>query len=120
MIISVMNKTFPIYGAADVPVVGSKINLTLSTGQKKTINRTDFMVEWVSLEEHNTYDEAMEYAKEQAKIMEIATGIMKTMRQALELSDKLSETEKSNIIKEVYKNQHEIFKKIMTIIPIKR
>ena len=118
MIISIMNKLGPVYGAAVLN--NNDVSITLLNGAKKKMSLKKLNEDWITTGEYKTVNEAMKASNERKQMMEIAMTAMKTIHNSIKLSEKLTDKEKKKALKDVAEQQNDILKTMMGMLTLKK
>ena len=118
MIISIMNKFGPVYGAASVN--NKEAFVTLLNGTKKIMSLAYLNENWITTGEHKSVKDALKASKEREQMMEIAMTAMKTIHDSINLSEKLTDKEKKKALEDVAEQQNDILKTMMCMLTLKK
>lgn len=114
MIISIMSKLGPVYGAAVLN--NNDVSITLLNGAKKKMSLKKLNEDWITTGEYKTVNAALKASKEREQMMEIAMTAMKTIHNSIKLSEKLTDKEKKKALKDVAEQQNNILKTMLGML----
>lgn len=118
MIISIMNKLSPVYGAAVLN--NNDVSITLLNGAKKKMSLKKLNEDWITTGEYKTVNEAMKASKERKQMMEIVMTAMKIIHDSINLSEKLTDKEKKKALEDVAEQQNDILKTMLGMLTLKK